>query len=193
VQPYHVASVDGQWYLFANDLDREDIRTFVLSRINRISQPGKRFDRPADFSLRDRLLRSFGVFSGEGDYVVKIEFDAFAARLVRERTWHASQQLRELSNERLLMTLQLDSLEEIERWIFSWGSHARVKEPVALRERIQETLAAMQDQYRELPPWYADLHEAAHFEQPERLLQLVMALDRRPDAPGQMHLFRSQQ
>ncbi|MFO7724172.1 MAG: WYL domain-containing protein [Oceanipulchritudo sp.] len=191
VEPYHLASIDGQWYLFANDLDRKDIRTFVLGRIQKVSAIGPQFTKPADFSLRERLMGSFGVFSGEGSFAVRIEFDPFAAQLVRERRWHPSQDLEEHPDGGLEMSLQLDSLEEVERWILSWGGHAKVLDPPRLKRRVQAALRDMQGIYREMPPWFSDLHEAARAHQPDRLLELVMALDSRSEAPGQMSLFRS--
>lgn len=186
VQPYHLASIDGQWYLFANDLGRNDLRTFVLGRIEKVLELGKPFEKPDDFSIADRLMGSFGVFSGEGDFEVKIEFDAFASQLVRERQWHSSQNLRERAGGRVELRMRLDSLEEIERWVLSWGSHAKVIGPPALRQRVKEALSEMQETYSELPRWIAEVHEAAHARQPERLMQLMMALDRPTDHPAQM-------
>jgi proteasome accessory factor B len=189
VQPCHLASIDGQWYLFAHDLKRDDIRTFVLGRIQSVPETGKRFEKPKDFSLGERLMGSFGVFTGEGNYRVRIEFSAGVAQLVRERQWHGSQQIKDQPDGSLELSLQLDSLEEIERWILSWGGHAKVLGPPKLKQRVQEALNSMQDVYREMPPWFAELHEAAQAHQPERLLQLVAGLDRKADAPGQMTLF----
>jgi proteasome accessory factor B len=187
IQPYHLASIDGQWYLFANDLARKDLRTFVLGRIETVVEIGKPFEKPEDFSITDRLMGSFGVYSGEGDHTVKIEFDAFAAQLVRERQWHSSQVLKERAEGCVELRLRLDSLEEIERWVLSWGSHARVVGPPELRVRVKEALKGMQDAYTEMPRWMGELHEAAQSRQPERMLQLIMAMDRPPDHPGQLH------
>jgi len=39
-------------------------------------------------------------------------------------------------------------LEEIERWILSWGSHAQVLAPAELKERIAKTVAALSENYR---------------------------------------------
>lgn len=187
VQPYHLASIDGQWYLFAHDLGRKDIRTFVLGRIEKGVELGEAFAKPEDFSITDRLMGSFGVFSGVGDYAVRIEFDEFAAQLVRERHWHPSQVLKERSSGRVELALRLDSLEEIERWILSWGGHARVIGPPVLRQRVRDALNEMQGAYSDMPKWMAELHEAAHARQPERLLQLMMAMDQVPEHPGQLH------
>jgi predicted DNA-binding transcriptional regulator YafY len=186
IQPYHLASIDGQWYLFAHDLDRNDIRTFVLGRIRQISRIGKNFSKPKNFSLADWLMGSFGVFKGKGDYAVRIEFDPYAAQLVGERIWHASQKTSLLEDGGLELQLQLDSLEEVERWILSWGGHAKVTAPPALKKRVQTALREMNDLYAASPPWLSELHEAAQAQQPDRLLQLVLSSSRRVDHPGQM-------
>ncbi len=188
VQPYHLASIDGQWYLFAHDLDRDDIRTFVLGRIQKVVAIGRPFRKPADFSLTDRLMGAFGVFKGSGDFRVRIEFDPYAARLVRERIWHPSQQITDLPGGGIQLALRLDALEEVERWVLSWAGHAKVIAPPQLKQRVRAALRDMQDLYTASPPWLAELHEAAQASQPDRLLQLVLALDRRRDHPRQLPL-----
>jgi len=37
----------------------------------------------------------------------------------------------------------LGNLEEVERWILSWGSHAKVLAPAELKERIAKTVAEL--------------------------------------------------
>ena len=138
VRPYHLGCVDHQWYLFAFDLSREQLRTFALPRIRNPRRTGVRFRRPLDFSIAKFLSSSFGIFQGQGQARVRIRFQPFAAQLVRERTWHPSQKLKELADGGLELCLQLGGLEEIERWILSWGDQAEVVEPAALRERLYE-------------------------------------------------------
>lgn len=139
VRPYHVASIENQWYLFAFDLARKQLRTFALPRIRELKLTGERFRRPADFSVAGVLSESFGVFSSAGKFKIRLEFDPFAARLVAERTWHESQRLRPLRNGALILEMNLGSLEEIERWILSWGNHVRVLQPAKLAGRIRDT------------------------------------------------------
>jgi hypothetical protein len=45
----------------------------------------------------------------------------FAAPLVQKRQWHLSQKIKQLQNGGLELSLTLGSLEDIERWILSWG------------------------------------------------------------------------
>lgn len=140
VRPYHLGCVEHQWYLFGFDLDRQDLRTFALPRIRKVFVTSERFTRPADFSLAKHLGGSFGVFSGKGKHEVKVRFDAFASRLVRERQWHPSQKIRELAEGKVELTLSLSSLEEVERWVLSWGAHATVLAPPALRKVVRSSL-----------------------------------------------------
>ena len=148
VQPYHLGCIENQWYLFAFDLDRQQMRTFVLGRMQAVQSTGKRFTRPADFSMTNHLGDSFGVFSTAGKpQEVRIRFDAFAARLVRERKWHASQKIKDLDNGGIELSLRLGHLTEIQRWILSWGEHAQVIAPQELRSRIAKTVQALTATY----------------------------------------------
>lgn len=137
VDPYHLANVNGEWFLFAFDHARKDIRKFAPGRIRGIKATGNTFERSAKFSLEKQLRDSFGVHSGEGQYDVVIRFNARAADYIREKKWHESQHLRELKNGSVELVLKLSSLVEIERWILSWGGDARVIKPRELAEAVR--------------------------------------------------------
>jgi predicted DNA-binding transcriptional regulator YafY len=139
VDPYHLANINGEWYLFAYDHARKDIRTFVPARIQSVKPTGKFFERPRKFSLENRLRDSFGVHSGKGEFDVIIRFNARAAGYVREKKWHESQRLRELKGGAVELRMKLSSLVEIERWVLSWGGDAKVLKPYALAKSIQNS------------------------------------------------------
>jgi len=148
VQPYHLACIENQWYLFAFDLDRQQMRTFVLSRMRNARNTGKRFRRPSGFSLTEHLRGSFGVFKGNTPQEIRVRFDAWAAQLVRDRLWHPSQKLKELANGELELSLQLTSLAEITRWILSWGEHAHAIAPKSLVDEVRRVLKQATELYR---------------------------------------------
>jgi len=137
VDPYHLANINGEWYLFAYDHARKDIRTFAPARIKSVKPTGKTFERPQKFSLEKRLRDSFGVHSGQGEHEVVIRFNPRAADYVREKKWHESQQLRELKSGGVELSLKLSSLAEIERWVLSWGGDAKVLKPRELAEAVK--------------------------------------------------------
>lgn len=143
VDPYHLANINGEWFLFAFDHLRKDIRTFVPARIKSVKQTGKTFERPQGFSLEKRLRDSFGVHSGEGHYYVVLRFSPKVADFIREKRWHDSQELRELKGGEVELRLKLSSLLEIERWVLSWGENARVVRPKELAESVRRAAKAI--------------------------------------------------
>lgn len=138
VDAYHLANINGEWYLFAYDHARKDLRTFVPARIESVKPTGKTFERTQKFSLEKRLRDSFGVHSGEGEFDVVIRFNARAADYIREKKWHPSQQLRELKNGGAELKMKLSSLAEVERWVLSWGGDAVVLKPRELVDSVCE-------------------------------------------------------
>jgi predicted DNA-binding transcriptional regulator YafY len=143
VDPYHLANINGEWFLFAFDHLRKDIRTFVPARIKAVAPTGRSFPRPQRFSLEKRLRDSFGVHSGQGEYDVVVRFSEAVADYVREKRWHASQRLRELTEGRLELRLKLSSLEEVKRWVLSWGGQAQVIRPRELAKAVREAAYAI--------------------------------------------------
>jgi predicted DNA-binding transcriptional regulator YafY len=139
VDPYHLANINGEWFLFAYCHLRKDIRTFVPARIQAVRPTGKTFVRPRRFSLEQRLRDSFGVLSGQGEFDIRIRFDDLAADYIREKRWHPSQQLRELAGGGLELRLRLSSLDEVQRWTLAWGGHAVPLEPPELVQMVRES------------------------------------------------------
>ena len=149
VEPYHLACIQNQWYCFAHDISRGEIRTFVLARMRNALKNGQTFTRSAKFALKDHLKDSLGVFSAKGKHNIRIRFDKFAAQLVRERVWHPSQQIQELTGGEVELRVILSSLHEIEPWVLSWGEHAKVIQPRDLIRRISRVARYLGNTYAE--------------------------------------------
>jgi len=147
VHPYHLMEYGGRWYLLAYDLERRDIRTFVLGRMWEPALRSERFVRPKDFDPKKQLGQSFGVMSGRGDYEVVIEMDEWLTDVLRGRRWHPRQVWTELPGGGSQLRLRLSCLEEIEQHVLSWGTHANVVGPQALRERVAATARALEARY----------------------------------------------
>jgi hypothetical protein len=90
------------------------------------------------------------VFKGGDDYEVVIDFDSWAADLVRGRRWHSSQELTELPGRQIRLRMRLNSIEEAERWVLSWGTHATVIRPQALAIRLCDVAVELRDRYKGL-------------------------------------------
>ncbi len=148
INPYHLANINGEWFLFAYDTLRKDIRTFVPSRILSVKLTGKTFEKKNKFSIDKFLRDSFGVHSGSVNYNIVIRFNERVADYVREKKWHESQKLIELSDGSVEMRLTLSSLVEIQRWILSWGGNAVVLEPPDLVHSIKESAKRIFENYK---------------------------------------------
>jgi predicted DNA-binding transcriptional regulator YafY len=137
VDPYHLANVNGEWYLFAYDYLRNAVRTFSPTRVLRIEKTGQTFPRNDGFSVKEELRNSFGIHTGTHKMRVVIQFDDLVADYIREKKWHPSQKLRELKDGGVQLELTLSSLVEVERWILSWGGSAKVLEPAELAANVK--------------------------------------------------------
>jgi predicted DNA-binding transcriptional regulator YafY len=143
VDPYHLANINGEWFLFAHCHLRNDIRTFVPARILEATETGKTFHRPRKFSLEKRLRDSFGVMSGQGEFEVVVRFSEWVADYIREKRWHPSQQAVELPDGVVEVRFRLSSLAEVQRWILSWGGHAIVCGPPQLVDSVRRAARAI--------------------------------------------------
>ena len=76
-----------------------------------------------------------------------IEFDAWGADDVRGRTWQGSQVLKNRTDGGLVMTMTLNNLEEVTRWVLSFGEHATVVQPAELRERVRKAAERVTARY----------------------------------------------
>ncbi len=145
--PYHLACINNQWYLIGDDHARGQLRTFALTRIESVRNLKIPFERPADFSVSKMLSGSFAAFEADRTQRVRIWFDAFAARLVSERQWHKSQQIRAIGEGAIELTMRVGVAPDLESWILGWGDHAQVIEPADLRKRIFSTIQSMAASY----------------------------------------------
>jgi proteasome accessory factor B len=147
LRPYHLTCINQQWYVLGYDVLRRAQRTFVLTRMQKLRVLSSSFIRPKNFSADKFLKGSFGVFSGDQQIEICIWFDPFAARLVRERHWHASQEIVQLPDDAIELKLTLTSTVEVIPWILSWGRHAKALAPAELVKAIQALLRDMVQNY----------------------------------------------
>ncbi|MFN6016551.1 MAG: WYL domain-containing protein, partial [Verrucomicrobiota bacterium] len=149
VHPLHLGEVDGGWYLIAFDADRQALRTFALPRISRIKALSTKFNRPLDFDGRAYLNRSFGIWNVAGDdarHEVRVELRGYAAAMAQERRWHPTQETKLLNAKgtRVEVCFEVGRLEEVLRWVLSFGSCAKALAPKELADMVKHEIRAMQ-------------------------------------------------
>jgi predicted DNA-binding transcriptional regulator YafY len=152
VDPYHLASIGGDWYLIAYCHLRESVRMFAPSRIRSLRETGERFERPADFRITEYLDAGFQTMRGTSPpRRVRLQFTTEAARYIRERTWHPTQRIRERKDGSLVLTMNVCHSLEIKRWVLYYGPGCRVLEPEQLQNEVRCALQRTLDQYGASP------------------------------------------
>jgi predicted DNA-binding transcriptional regulator YafY len=138
VDPYALVHLSNAWYMSGYCHMRQGIRNFRLDRIDDLELLAHSFQPPENVSKmlpEHQRTRSTNM-------KVRVLFDAEIARWVREnRSFYMVSE--EETAEGLLVTLQIRQESEILNWLLSWGSHVRVLEPEALRQRLFEEASAM--------------------------------------------------
>jgi predicted DNA-binding transcriptional regulator YafY len=152
VHPYHLTVFRDRWYLIGYDLDRDDIRKFVLGRMRDAAVTDEHFSKSRTFSIQKLFEKSLGIMTGKGDYEVVIELDPWLTDVHRGRRWHPSQVIQELPSGGSHLHMRLSCLEEIEQYILSWGTHATVIGPTELIARIADTARTLADRYARATP-----------------------------------------
>lgn len=131
----------GEWYVLGEDLDRDDIRSFKLSRftsnVEAISKPDF-YDIPEDFDVRDYLL----MFQTE-NYEVEILLRKGSGLPIRSR----AKAIKEIDDEWDSITASFFDEATALREVLWQGKDCIVQSPESLRKLVVEA-------FRELAGWH---------------------------------------
>jgi proteasome accessory factor B len=151
VRPYFLEpdAAGRSVYLIGHDETVGKMRTYKVERIRSATLTADRYEIPEDFDPDRWLAHSWGIWSSDGTEVVEVRlrFDASVAHRVRESIWHRSQQLRELDDGRVELTVRVAGIVEIRPWIMSWGDAVEVLEPPELREVVATAVRRLAERY----------------------------------------------
>lgn len=142
IEPYHLYNVRGDWQVIAFDRLRHQFRNFAVTRIEQWQVlSDQRFQRNPDFSIGKYLALGFLAERGDAPISMEICFDAYQASYMRGREWHPSQSIEEHADGSMTLRFESGALDEVRRWVMSFGRHAQARSP-ELRAAIQQELEA---------------------------------------------------
>jgi proteasome accessory factor C len=161
LNPYALLPDNGVWYVVGQDLDREDIRTFRVSRIRGEIKFATRRERdfrtPADFDIeayRGRPPWQVGDIIGEA----RIEVPGETAWWV-ERAYGTTGHL-----EDGVFVTEYSSLSQLAAWVLKQDGRAVPLEPDVLRREVATALRRVRENHEgkpQEPPSDAPSHAAA--------------------------------
>jgi predicted DNA-binding transcriptional regulator YafY len=146
VDPYNIVSVGSVWYMQGYCHLRHDLRTFRLSRMDKLTVLPKSFERASTRLSIEQIEQ----MRYSRNILVRVWFDAESAPWVREeRLFFISTLHEDDGSGGLFVTLKVRNLDEVLQWMMGWGSHARVLEPDELRQMMIREAEKILEQHRE--------------------------------------------
>jgi predicted DNA-binding transcriptional regulator YafY len=149
LHPYTLAVFRQGLYLFAFDVDAQQVKTFAVERFAElVRRRTERFEVPPTWNPRAHTATAFGIIPGPTDEVV-LAFAEDIGAFVRERVWHPTQHRRTLPDGRLELRMRCALTVELETWIRGFGPEVEVLAPPALVDRVAASLRAAAAKYAE--------------------------------------------
>ena len=141
LHPYGLLLRAGQWYVVGEDLDHAEQRTYRVDRIEgglTAGEPGA-FDRPQQFSAADAFPADPKELGEDPQATAEVRFDASRGPLAR-RQFDPHSVISEGDDGSVVVRVPCANVDAFRTWLFSWGEHAEVLSPPALRASIGEWL-----------------------------------------------------
>ena len=149
ILPLHLLHYMGTWHIIAHCALKNELRDFVLSRIQAITPgTGKITSRFTSEQVREYIRHTFGIFHGKETKQVCLRFSPDVSTWIAEQAWHPAQKTRMGKDGRLFLTIPVSDFREIKHEILKYGSQVEVISPKALREEIKNEIGKMSVIYR---------------------------------------------
>jgi predicted DNA-binding transcriptional regulator YafY len=148
LSPYHIANLQGEWYVFGPASDHEKVRQYSMARISAAKLMETQFEMEKDFDPAKLLKHTFARFViADKAQVVTVLFDKELAPWVLERQWHPSQKVKHRKDKSVEMSFEVAGLYEVSRWVLAWGRHAKVLAPESLAAQVRDEASGMAARY----------------------------------------------
>lgn len=145
IHPHRLVHAQGGLYLWAFVPAYAELRTFAVERVRRVSLQEQTFTPIAELDS-DPFKHSMGAYRGATSRI-QIRFHPRIALYIKERSWHASQRLKDRADGSVVLTMDVCDDYTLRSWILSFGRSARVLAPAQLVEWISEELNQAGRQY----------------------------------------------
>ncbi|MCB0476201.1 MAG: WYL domain-containing protein [Flavobacteriaceae bacterium] len=141
VEPYALKEFRNRWYVLANDLKDNKVKSFALDRLSDLDITKKRFQFPDDFNVNRHYKYCFGIISPNGHKPEEIElsFDPFQGKYIKTLPLHESQQILIDDEDELRIKLTLFITHDFFMELLSYGENLRVIKPECLINDLKLT------------------------------------------------------
>ncbi len=147
ISPQTLVYYTENWYVDAWCHYRQDLRSFMLPRIESVTRTKQKAKKISQKELNEYFLSSYGIFSGKPRRTAKLRVFPEKAREAASRQWHPDQAAH-WENDCLMLEIPYNEDTELLRDILKYGNDIEVLSPSRLRNKVKRIIWGMMDIYQ---------------------------------------------
>lgn len=150
VEPYALKEFRNRWYVLANDLKDQKVKSFALDRLSELEITNRKFHLPNTFNINDHFKYSFGIISpnGQKPQEVVLSFDPFQGKYIKTLPLHHSQEIITDNDDELVIKLTLFVTFDFLMEVLSYGDNVKVIQPESLVKDVINTCKNVLELYK---------------------------------------------
>jgi predicted DNA-binding transcriptional regulator YafY len=137
LHPYHLIADLSQWYVWARVFPEGQMRSIEVDRLIRPLQTDAHFNCP-EHAITQAWKQSWRAKPEGQMYHVQIRINSSAPGRFATTVWHHTQQRNIDKSGHLILSFDVDGLEEIAQWVWQYHPYIQVLSPTELKDRVGE-------------------------------------------------------
>lgn len=148
-EPYALKEFKNRWYVLANDLKDNKIKSFGLDRLSKIEITSKHFYVSDNFNVNEHYKYCFGIMSpnDEKPQEVVLSFDPFQGKYIKSLPLHESQVMLKDNEDEFRIKLTLFITHDFFMELLSYGENVKVIKPAKLINELKTAYQNALKQY----------------------------------------------
>jgi predicted DNA-binding transcriptional regulator YafY len=140
-EPYALKEFKNRWYVMANDLKDNQVKSFALDRLSDLEITKKRFEPTKEFHVNEYFRFCFGIIgpNEEKPEEVLLSFEPFQGKYIKTLPLHDSQVILKDNEDELLVKLTLFITHDFKMELLSMGNNVKVIKPESLIEDLKKS------------------------------------------------------
>lgn len=139
VDPYYLVPREQRFYLIGYCHLKREIRTFRISRFQRVELTGQSFEM-GDFNIKSYLKNTWSIERGDKSMTFKVRFNPEVARYIREEELFVHPRMKDQRDGSLIFEVTVNNEREFLKWVMQYGPAAEIIEPVSARDNLRQQL-----------------------------------------------------
>lgn len=137
VKPIALKEAQHRWYLIAEDLKDDTIKTFGLDRIKDLSVTSSHF-KPINFDVNQAYKNAFGIETYKPAIKIVLQFSWQQGNYINSFPLHSSQKLISEDKNHKVFELYMHPTNDINMELLKYGNELTVLEPISLQKELQQ-------------------------------------------------------